>query len=149
MKKKRWKKYKFLMLLLLIAASITGLYAYSEYNRGLPDTHQLKPSFKLNTDEFLKQFEANEAEATTRYVDNTISVHGTIGSTHITDTTATVFLNDASSTASIICEFQKESSKELQKLKTGDPVTIKGICSGYLLDVILVRCVVDEYNSKN
>jgi hypothetical protein len=142
--KKKWNKYRFLILATLITISMMTIYGYNEYNRGMPDTHQLKPSFKLNAEEILKQFEANEAETTIRYTEKTICVRGIVGYTYFTDTSATVFLNGAGALASIICEFQKGSTKEVQNLKTGNTVTIKGICSGYLLDVVMVRCVVDK-----
>ena len=138
-----WKKYKISLLAILVVISFAAIYGYSEYNRGLPDTHQRKPLFEIDAREFLKQFEDNEPEAAARYSDKTISVHGTVAYTNVTDTSATVYLN-GSSVASVICEFQKDSYKEPQKLKEGDPVTIKGICSGYLMDVVMVRCVVDE-----
>ena len=144
MKKKRWKKYKFFVLFTLIILGTGATYGYNEYNRLTPNTHHLKPLFKINAEEFLKQFEANDSEAMTRYVDKIISVRGIVGYTNVTDTTATVFLNGPGSLASIICEFQKDSNKEPQNLKKGDSVRIKGICSGYLMDVIMVRCVMDE-----
>jgi hypothetical protein len=139
-----WRKYKISLLVILVVISVAAIYGYSEYNRGLLDTHQLKPLFKINAQKLLKQFEANESEATSRYTDKTISVGGIVSYTNVTDTSASIYLNDASSVASVICVFQKDSYKESNKLKTGDSVTIKGICSGYLMDVIMVRCVLDD-----
>jgi hypothetical protein len=142
--KNRWRKYKISLLVILVAISVAAIYGYSEYNRGMLDTHQLKPIFKINAQELLKQFETNESGATSRYTDKTISVGGIVSYTNVTDTSASIYLNDASSVASVICVFQKDSYKESNKLKTGDSVTIKGICSGYLMDVIMVRCVLDD-----
>lgn len=141
--KNRRKKYKISLLATLVVISFAAIYGYKEYNRGLPDTRQRKTLFEIDAREFLKQFEDNEAEAAARYTDKTISVSGIVGYTNITDTSATVYLN-GSSLASVICEFQKDSYKVSKKLKTGDPATIKGICSGYLMDVIMVRCVLDK-----
>lgn len=141
--KNRRKKYKISLLTILVVISFAAIYAYKEYNRGLPDTRQRKTLFEIDAREFLKQFEDNEPEAAARYIDKTISVRGTVAYTNVTDTSATVYLN-GSSAASVICEFQKDSYTEPQKLKEGDLVTIKGICSGYLMDVVMVRCVVDE-----
>ena len=139
-----WKKYKISLLVILVVISVAAIYGYSEYNRGMLDTHQLKPLFKINAEELLKQFEANESEATGRYTDKTIRVSGIVNYTNITDTSASIYLNDASSVSSVICVFQKNSYNECKKLKAGDSATIKGICSGYLMDVIMVRCVLDD-----
>ena len=60
------------------------------------------------------------------------------------DTAATVILNDGSSISSVICQFEKENVWEVKDLKEGDNITIKGICTGYLMDVVMVRCVVGQ-----
>src|SRR5262249_24969124 len=126
--------------------TVIGIYGYREYNRSLPDTHYLEPVFRLEASAFIQQFETNESHANTKYTDHAISVHGVIHSIQITDTTATVFLNDGNSNSSVVCQFDNESNHEIQSLKKGDLVTIKGICSGYLIDVVMVRCVIDQKN---
>jgi hypothetical protein len=142
--RKWWKRYKFLMLGILMVAAIMAIYAYREYNRGLPDTHHLEPAFKLDEAEFVRQFEADESKANTRFADKTISVQGIVGAVHVTDSSTSIYLNDGSSMASVMCQFEKKNIGEAKNLKRGDHVTIKGICSGYLMDVILVRCVLER-----
>ena len=39
----------------------------------------------------------------------------------------------------VSCEMQDTSGTE--NIKAGDSVTIKGVCTGVLMDVVLVRCV--------
>ena len=75
-------------------------------------------------------------------------MHGVAHNIQITDTTATVFLNDGYSGTSVICQFGRESNEEIKDLKKGDLVTVKGICSGYLMDVVMVRCVLDHDHLK-
>jgi hypothetical protein len=146
--KKSPKKYRFFLVAALFMAVIVGLYGYGEYNRSLPDTHYMKPAFKLEASTFIKQFETDESKANAKYADKTISVHGVAHTVQTTDTTATVFLNDGYSGTSVVCQFGRESNEEIKDLKKGDLVTIKGICSGYLMDVVMVRCVLDHDNSN-
>ncbi len=146
--KKSPKKYRFFLVAALFMAVIVGLYGYGEYNRSLPDTHYMKPAFKLEASTFIKQFETDESKANAKYADKTISVHGVAHTVQTTDTTATVFLNDGYSGTSVVCQFGRESNEEMKDLKKGDLVTIKGICSGYLMDVVMVRCVLDHDNSN-
>ena len=142
--KKWWKKYRFFLLAVTLVAVITGIYGYREYNRGLADTHSLKSAFKIEASDFVGKFESNEPEANALYADKTVSVHGVVSAIQMTDTSGTVFLNDGSSVTSVMCQFGKESNQEIKNLKTGVHATIKGICSGYLMDVVMVRCVVDQ-----
>jgi hypothetical protein len=139
-----WKRYKFFVLGIFIIAAMAGLYAYREYNRGLPDTHKLESVFKVKAAEFVGQFESDESKATTQYADKIISVQGIVGAIQATDTTTTIFLNDGSSIASVICQFEKKNIWEVKNIRRGDHVRIKGICSGFLMDVILVQCVVER-----
>jgi hypothetical protein len=144
--KKRAKKYRIFLAAAFFIAVMVGLYGYREYNRSLPDTHYLEPSFRLEASTFIKQFETDESKANAKYADQTISVHGVAHTIQTTDTTATVFLNDGYSGTSVVCQFGRESNQEIKDLRKGDPVTIKGICSGYLMDVVMVRCVLDHDN---
>lgn len=140
--KKKAKKYRFFLVAALSATVIVGLYGYREYNPGLPDTHDMEPTFRLEASAIIKEFETDESRANAKFADKTISVHGVARSIQTTDTTATVILNDGHSGASVVCQF--ESNEEIKDLKKGDLVNIKGICSGYLMDVVMVRCVLDH-----
>jgi hypothetical protein len=139
-----WMKYRLLIFLLMTLCSAAGIYGYRQYNRRVPDTHRLKPAFLVSAREFIKNFQSNEAKAGARYADKAISVNGVIYVVQDVDTAATVILNDGSSISSVICQFERENVREVQGLKEGDKVTIKGICTGYLMDVVMVRCVVDH-----
>ena len=144
--KKRAKKYRIFLSTAIFLTVMVGLYGYGEYNRSLPDTHYLEPAFRLEASTFIKQFETDESKANAKYADKTISVHGIVHAIQTTDTTATVFLSDGYPGTSVVCQFGRESNKETKDLEKGDPVTIKGICSGYLMDVVMVRCVLDHDN---
>jgi len=144
--RKRAKKFRLFLATAIFITVIVGLYGYSEYNRSLPNTHYLEPAFKLDASTFIKEFETDESKASARYADKTISVYGVAHTIQATDTTATVFLNDGNSGSSVVCQFGPESKEEINSLKKGDQVAIKGICSGYLMDVVMVRCVLDHDN---
>ena len=146
--KKRTKKYRIFLVAAIFIAVIVGSNGYGEYNRSLPDTHYMRAAFQLEASTFIKQFETDESKANAKYADKTISVHGVAHSIQTTDTTATVFLNDGYPGTSVVCQFGRESNEETKDLKKGDLVTIKGICSGYLMDVVMVRCVLDHDHLK-
>ena len=43
-----------------------------------------------------------------------------------------------------------ENNLNVLKLRKDNQITIKGICTGYLLDIIMVRCVLtnDNFNEE-
>ena len=42
----------------------------------------------------------------------------------------------------IMCSMKKDQYKEAQHLKTGQKVILKGICKGFLMDVIFLDCMI-------
>ena len=137
-------KRKLFLLCAFVFAVIISIYAYIEYNRVVPNTYSLKSDFRLDASELIKDFDENEQTANAKYSDKTISVRGVVSMIQSTDSSATVFLKGESAVASVICQFQKADKEKLANLKKGEEVVIKGVCSGYLMDVILVRCVPDK-----
>ena len=48
--------------------------------------------------------------------------------------------------AGVGCQFDKNSLKEIQDIKKGQVIRVKGVCTGMLMDVVLVDCVPEEGN---
>jgi hypothetical protein len=140
--KKWFAKYRFLWLVGLGIVAIGIIYGAREYNRSLPDTHSLNAAFHFNAGELLQQFEDDETSATKKYGGSVISVEGFIDS--VQTTTGTVFLNGGNSLSSVMCQFDQKNLDEVLELRSKKLVTIKGLCSGYLMDVVMVRCVVEK-----
>ena len=40
---------------------------------------------------------------------------------------------------SVLCHLSEEATKEMSVLIEGQTITVKGICTGYLMDVILIK----------
>ena len=139
-----WKKYKSFLGVAFVMILVAGVYGYKEFTRGFPNLHFVKPAFKVQASDLISQFENDEHKATAQYSDKAISVRGVIGTMQVTDTSATVFMKDRSSMTSVMCQFNNENKNEVIKFKKNDSVTIKGVCSGFLMDVVMVRCVVDK-----
>ena len=143
MRMKKWiNRYGILVFVGLAILTVAGTYGFNEYDRKLPDTHQLKAAFKIEAVDFVSEFQANPSAATKQYADKVIDVHGTVSSIQVTDTGGTVFLKGETSFSSVMCQFHQKTSREIKQLRNGELVTIKGICSGYLMDVVMVRCIV-------
>lgn len=84
-------------------------------------------------------YEANEAEANKQYLDKVIEVTGVISGVSKNQKAETVIALTGSDMSGLLCTIEGTFEKEF---KIGDSITLKGICTGYLTDVILVRCAV-------
>ncbi|MDX1326596.1 MAG: hypothetical protein R3299_02750, partial [Arenibacter sp.] len=85
--------------------------------------------------------ENNELEANKKYSDQLIMVKGPIDAISTLKGNKVLALKPAGSASSVICHMLPEEGEKVGHLKVGQTITIKGVCTGYLLDVIMVRCM--------
>jgi hypothetical protein len=96
----------------------------------------LNPDFSLNADELLDSYASDEVTANQKYLDKVIIVSGRVQKI---EENKTIFLETSNPLSSIICELE-EASPEIN-ITPGDAISIKGICTGYLMDVVLNRAI--------
>jgi len=99
-------------------------------------------AFTLTAVNLYADFEKNENQANRKYIGKTIVVEGTISDIDTDKNGATVlFISSANAMNGILCTLepgQKGDFKENQTIK------IKGLCTGFLQDVVLNKCVIVE-----
>ena len=137
------KKRTIILLALAVVLLAAFLYAWKEYHRTLPDTADMEAAFSLPAPALVKAFQDDENKANRQYNDKVINVSGTVVKIDHNDSTQTVQL-DGQSMGGVICQFEATHGHELKDLRAGQPVSIKGVCTGMLLDVVLVRCALEK-----
>lgn len=131
------KKYFYIALALgLLAAA----YGYYEYNRPVKGIENEVADVAIESAALLTEFESDETSANKKYFDKIVDVTGTIAKISDNDGKKSVYLNAGSDLSFIICEL--ENTADADKLSVGEKTTVKGKCTGYLSDVILVQSVV-------
>jgi hypothetical protein len=145
--KRKSIRYSFITVILVTAGLI--YFAFSEYYRKHKDISEAESAFTLNSDELIKSFSENEKSANLKYLDKVLSVNGNVKSLDKDDQGMfTIVMGDTGSMSSVRCSMDSSHNEEAAHLKTGNKVSVKGICTGYnadeLLgsDVILNRCIV-------
>jgi tRNA_anti-like len=128
----------------LVVAAGTAFYGWKEYHRGHMSTAQIKPTAVREASQLVKEFEANETNANLQYTDKVVSVTGRVVKMEVNDTTHNLLLAGESAMAGVLCQFETSRNHPLTKIKTGDLVKVKGVCTGILMDVILTRCTIDN-----
>lgn len=112
------------------------------YNKPHTDVRNVKSDIITNVENLLAEYEQDEALANKKYTDQIIQVNGTIFEISNLRGNMVITLKNPKSKSSIICHFLPEDYDKSLILEKGQNVTIKGVCTGFLLDVILVRCVI-------
>ena len=136
-----WKKIITALIILALAA---GSYGWYQYQKAPPDIRKEKAGVQITAVELLKEFQQNETAASTKYVDKVLVVTGTVTDVQ-TDTSgqATVFLQTNDLLSAVTCSFYKDD-EGVKKINTGSTVSIKGVCTGMLTDVVLNKCSLAE-----
>ncbi|AXT55115.1 hypothetical protein D1815_04840 [Aquimarina sp. AD1] len=130
------------MLLLIL----TGIFIYNNiYNKPFVDISESKPNISIESNELVDSFSNNENEANAKYLEQIIQVQGSI--TEITsgkNGNSIITLGNDNTIGNVTCYISSEESLKTNNLKIGQHINIKGICTGYLMDVVLVKCVIIE-----
>lgn len=131
------------ILIILLIVFIAGLgVAWYLYNKPVESISGVQPVHSLTADQLFSAYETDESSADSMHLNKVIEVSGTVQEVQSDTSGITVTLQTASGIFGIKCQMDKnENSTELGK---GQEVKLKGICTGYLMDVVLVRCVKSE-----
>lgn len=130
------------VLLLAIIGAIFGIYLYTKKS---PDLSKVKADYILKVSELVNEFNQDETTASAKYIDKIVEITGPVLTFEATsDSTMNVTLADKNQMSGVICTFNNITNPALTEIKEGDIITIRGVCSGMLMDVLLNDCVIVE-----
>jgi hypothetical protein len=116
------------------------------YNKPHPDYEKMTPVFTLTAADLYKEFKADAPGANKKYTGQLIELSGVQGKTEVSDSLIVVvfvFNQGAFGDEGIRCSVLPDQKDVARKLKTGDPIRIKGYCTGFNdTDVILEQCTI-------
>jgi hypothetical protein len=139
-------KYGYFLIFLiiaLVAAFLVWKYTFRKSETSMVDQ---KPEFELKASVLIQAFETDETAANQKYLGKVILVSGHIDSITVDSLTIAVNLKESDAAAGVICSFDK-NNLNVARLQKGTYVNIKGICTGYLMDVVMNRCFWVEGNN--
>jgi hypothetical protein len=117
------------------------LAALYMFNLKHTDMAKAKPDFVITASVLLKAFEDDETAASTKYINKILEIAGTIASVKPAgNNVLSISLVSGSDLSSVICTFP--AVKDPSKFTPGDEITLRGECSGFLMDVLLNNCAV-------
>lgn len=128
-----------IIIVILIFAILGAFVGYKIYNKPHIDVAETLADISISANEILSEFAADETTANTKFLDKIVAVKGVISETRIEKEKGIITLKTNDDFGSILCHLSAKSTKKMDKLKVGKIVIVKGICTGYLMDVILVK----------
>lgn len=132
---------KYILITIIWVAIIIG---YISYLVSKPDTiaiHDRFPEISTNSRELVASFIDNESKANTIYLNKIIDVKGTIKEINYLNDRSTILLSSDYKNDYVICDMNPEQVKKMKDLRVGQKISVRGICKGFLKDVILLNCI--------
>ncbi|HVN58483.1 MAG TPA: hypothetical protein VMT63_09320 [Bacteroidales bacterium] len=126
------------VLILAVAGIGTGLYLFNLKPRNLS---KARPDFTITAADIQKAFEDNESAATAKYVGKVVEVTGEISAVKPGENNSvSISMRTSNEMSSVICTFP--ASNKPAGLNPGQTGVINGVCSGFLMDVLLNNCAI-------
>lgn len=128
-------------LFLLVLILILLLHVF----RPAKNILKAKPDYSVTASQLFKDFSENESKADSLYVGNILIVQGNIKEIIHTNNEWIILLETNDPFSGISCSLDNPENTSTESLKTGKHITVKGQCSGMLIDVLLNNCYIIEY----
>jgi tRNA_anti-like len=130
-------------LLIIAAILVIGgcIYGYFEMNRKVEALTDVAPDETVTANSLLTAFQTGEEAANVKYLGKVVEVAGAVREASQNEGKTIVRLDAGDSMDGVTCELDGNVKHKRTDFKTGDAVTFKCTCTGFLMDVVLVGCV--------
>tara|TARA_R110001592_G_scaffold8129_4_gene45036 strand:+ start:417 stop:836 length:420 start_codon:yes stop_codon:yes gene_type:complete len=130
---------------ILILGIIGGFAAYKIYNKPHVNVGEASADLSVSADKILKDFILDETRANETYLEKIIEVTGVISDIKKEREKGIIALKTNDDFGTVLAHLSEEATKKISSLKVGKSIVLKGICTGYLMDVILVKSEIINY----
>jgi hypothetical protein len=123
------------IILILAVLGIAGFLGAKMYFRSVPDRDVTKEQgIEVTAQQIFDEFTQNEAQANNKYLNKAIQVTGEVSEAKKNqDNKTIVVLKTTDPIFGVNCTFKDDTGD----LKPGSTITFKGICTGFISDVVI------------
>lgn len=129
-----------ILLCLLIVLS-WGLYLYNKPHRSAGEG---RVALSIDADSLFRLYQGNEQAADQKYLDKVIEVKGKLVEIQHSAQTEIWILEGQPGGGGVNCQLFPEGKSTPGDPRPGETVTLRGRCTGFLMDVNLADCVVSK-----
>ena len=137
------KKFIIASCIVLISAVGYGFYLYYKPHQGIANK---EAAFTLESKKLFDEYSTDENASNNKYLGKIVSVFGRVVDKGVDANGTFSLIMEGGDFAGVGCQFDKSVINEMQTIKKGQVLKIKGVCTGMLMDVVLIDCVREELN---
>jgi tRNA_anti-like len=112
-----------------------GVFGYLQWNKPHSDMNNAKADMSIAADMLMKEYDDN------KYLNKTVQVTGIIKEVVTENDAISIKLEANDPAGDVSCDLDKFTIQKEKTYNIGDKVTMKGICTGKLMDIVVDRCV--------
>ena len=124
--------------ILLIVISVTAYYRYNQPRKDVSAQHT---DVTINANHLYQQYYEHEQEANQKYLDKVIEVKGKVSEVQSNNGLIVLLINAGNGMGGINCSMKENNSINVMQQLKDKEVLVKGKCTGFLMDVNLVDCL--------
>ena len=137
-------KNKFFLLVILLLVLINGYcYVLPFFTSSEKNLDNALAELNINSNDLVNSYNTNEEKSDSLYTGKIIEVEGYIKEITFLNARNTIILNSKTENFGVICDINPNQKEKINQLKTHQKIRVKGICKGFLKDVILLNCAID------
>lgn len=137
------RKIIYISGIIILAGALIALFTFIKlYNKPHADVSASIPDYTVTAKDIVEEFKNDEQKANGKYLDKIIQVEGVIKDITVADGNSVVTLTATTSSENIICNMEATENKKILHTQKGQKIIVRGVCTGFLLDVMLVRTVI-------
>lgn len=128
----------FVVFFIALGGILGALYMFNKQHK---DLSKVTPDYLITAVDLQKEFEEAEVASTVKYVNKVLEVTGTIESVSTgEENILSLTLKTGSDFSSVICTFP--AGTDPTEFSPGKEISLRGECSGFLMDVLMNKCVI-------
>ncbi len=129
-------KIKTILFLIVAIALLGSAYAWFFIWNKPQQNIKNATGIQVQAAAIFKEYNSNEKTANAKYIDKIVEVTGVVNSvSKNAEGKWVVMLKTGDLMFGVNCTMEEDV-----QIKEGEAVSLKGICTGYLTDVVLIRC---------
>ncbi|HOT13438.1 MAG TPA: hypothetical protein PK252_01640 [Bacteroidales bacterium] len=125
-------------LIIGLALAVIGFIVLLFVFRKADDTvAKQKTDYSVQSKQLVTDFENNENTANAKYLGKILEIEGPVAEITVDSNAVVVVLRPEGAMSGVNCALGKSQVADTSKISIGKTVKIKGVCNGYLMDVVV------------
>jgi hypothetical protein len=138
-------KIRYILIIVLTVIIVGAGIGLKMFFKPHADVNRMKADFKVDAPALIDEFQKTEDAATAKYSEKVLQISGKLASKNkLPNGTTLLVLQDEMQ--GISCQLDSNwvaaNQPVIESLQVGNPVTVKGICQGYLMEIKVSPAVV-------